>query len=481
MKIIFTSIFTILLVGVFGQDFMTTNAIIVADGEGSHHPQIEILNDGVPAITWTDGASKNIYFAKHDGISGFNTPIQLNPTGLDVQSYNWSGPDLAIEGDNIYVVFKSYGYETGGIYVVKSTNNGTTFGDTVRVDDLADGFAQYPDLTVLNDTVYVTFMNHDTGGSNPSYDVARSVDGGLTFGDEVLGGTLITGEACDCCQPEISVNDDFLMVFYRNNDDNIRDIKAVISYDRGASFTDWISADDHNWLIPACPATGPDTRFIDDSKIAVTYKSEVDDNPKVFLNIYDLDADVSVEMIEIYSSDAMANSLNYPQVCFDDGMLGIVWEDFATGTSLDVFFNSSSSTDIDFNPDNALNLTELAGVQSKPDIALNSGIFHVVYADAMDNNLYYLQVGEPNSLPEFNSELSFNTYMSATNEQLIVDFSGKELDHLSITISDINGKLIEMQTMANSHFEMSTKDWSSGVYLVTLTGNGQRVTKKVVR
>ena len=119
----------------------------------------------------------------------------------------------------------------------------------MRVDNLSSGFGQYPDIAVLNDTVWVTFMDHDASGLNPQYVVAKSVDGGLTFSSEVVAGEIYGDEACDCCQPELIVNEDYVIVYFRNNDNNIRDIKGVISYDRGDVFTDFFSVDDHLWQL----------------------------------------------------------------------------------------------------------------------------------------------------------------------------------------------------------------------------------------
>src|SRR5690606_27882932 len=100
-------ILTFLLLGVtasgFSQVFTATTPIPVATGLGNYHPQMELTTDGVPAVIWVDNNGKDLYFAKHNGVDAFNTPVQLNPAGMDVQSYNWSGPDLKVEGNNIYV------------------------------------------------------------------------------------------------------------------------------------------------------------------------------------------------------------------------------------------------------------------------------------------------------------------------------------------------------------------------------------------
>jgi len=370
------------------QSFSSTSPISVAPGLGSYHPQIEVLNDGKAGVLWTDFSDKNIYFAKHDGSNVFETPIQLNPAGFDIQSYTWSGPDLSTEGDKVYVVFRSDGYETGHIYVVKSNDNGATFGDTVRVDQNLVGFGQYPDIAVLNDTVWVTFMDHDAGGLDPQYVVARSADGGQTFDTEVSASSLWGAEACDCCQPEIIVNDNKVIVLFRNNDSNTRDIKAVVSNDRGATFTDMFSVDDHNWVINSCPSTGPDARFLSDDIVVAAYKTSISSMAEIYVNQYNLQSGSSDALVQLMATGAANQQLNFPQLDTKNGVMGVVWE--GSGQSLDVFMNTSSSGASGLNPDNAFNLTEAGGVQSKPDIAVGDGFFHVVYADNSD--LVYVQV-----------------------------------------------------------------------------------------
>ena len=483
MKKITLSLLSIFaIITVIGQDFEVTNSIQVADGFGNHHAQIEIIEGGRVGVTWTDAASKNIYFAKHDGVGAFAEPVQLNPDGLEVQSYTWSGPDLVVEGDNVFVVFRSAGYDMGHIYVVKSTDKGETFGDTVRVDHLAEGYGQYPDIAVLNDTVYVTFMNHDAGGLNPSYDVVRSVDGGATFESVVLAGYLLPGEACDCCPPEIIVNNSRLMVVFRNNDDNVRDIKSVISMDRGESFTDWISLDNHEWTIISCPSTGPDARFISESKMAAVYRTKVDGHVKLFLNIYDLSADESVALVDINADAGLNTSVNYPQLCYDSDQIGVVWEDAGNaGTSLDVFFNASSVSSIDFAPENALNLTAISGVQTKPDIVLKNGIFHIVHAGS-DNALHYLQVGETNSISEQNNTLDFTAYLSAKNENLQIGMAPEVLgENPLLTITNLQGQIIFTEKVLSTALMVDTKLWGKGMYVITIITNHQSTSKKVIK
>lgn len=454
----------------FGQSFSTKESYPVATGNGYHHPQIEIAGDNLPLVSWTHSSEQSVYIAKHNGIDGFNAPIRLNPDGFPIQSYSWSGPDIAIDGSNVYVVFRSYGYEIGHVYIVKSTDYGATFSDTIRVDNLADGFPQFPDITAMNDTVWVTFMDHDAAGMNPEYVVARSVDGGLTFESEVAGGALLGDEACDCCPPEIIVNENYVILFFRNNASNIRDIKAVVSLDRGASFSEWFSVDDHMWSIMSCPSTGPDARFLDPHTIVSVYKTEVSGESKIFINEYDVASDVSNGLVEIYNEGGSPMSRNYPQVAVNDGNIGVVWEGFESST--DVFINASSSGVAGFLPENAMNLTNAVNIQGKPDIALTANTFHVVYADIPSNAIHYMALQYLLSDESIDQKPVLIQQLDNTLRFQI------ELEGL-VQIFSVSGQVILEKTITDQS-SIDLNRLPKGTYIVKVSSGNQEQIKKII-
>jgi hypothetical protein len=479
MKIIY--LIGALYIGIssFGQNFSASTPIEVSTGFGLNHPQIEIANDGMPLVSWTNPSG--VYVAKHDGGNAFNTPVQLNPSGFDVQNYNWSGPDMAIDGNNVYVVFRSLGYSTGHVYLVKSTDNGASFGDTVRVDDLATGYGQYPDVAVFQDTIWVTFMDHDNSGFDPQYVVARSTDGGLTFETEVAAGSLLSAEACDCCQPEIIVDENRVIVFLRNNNSNIRDIKAVVSTDRGATFTDWFSVDDHSWSINSCPSTGPDARFLDGSTAVAIYKSGSSGDAAIYINQYDLEADASISEVQITSSTSTNESVNYPQLAIENGIIGVVWEALNSNFGRDVWINSSSSGVDGLNPDNAFNLTDSLTTQSKPDIAISDGYFHVVYADNSAGHIKYLKTFSLTGLEEDNIEVNLSLYPNPAVEELYVSFELPTRYIGSVEIVDMQGrKVYNAPIKGENKFstEINVSSWKTGVYICNVMLNSQVYTKQ---
>lgn len=457
-------------------DFIRSSPLLVADGYGNHHPQIEITSDNLPGISWTSAGTSSIYFSKMNGMGVFETPQKLNPDGLDVWSYNWSGPDFAVEGANVYAVFKA---NSGQCYLVKSSDNGVSFGDTVRVASASAIDPSFPDVAVYNDTVYVTFMNHvSVGGVSPSYVLARSVDGGLSFEEFVLASDAFSDEVCDCCPPEILVNANYVAIYFRDNESNIRDIKAVFSTDRGLTFSSLISIDEHGWYLLSCPSTGPDARLIDGNHVVSVYKSTVDSEAKVFANKADLNTGLSLETQEIWVTSSPGLSRNYPQLAAESDRLGLVWEELGDGTSIDVFFNVSPTDTLNFDPDVAINLTNQSGVQSKPDIALIDGIFHIVYANSTDGNLYYLQVTESNNVTENAFATPAKIFPSPFTSNFTIQV--EEPGQVDLVIYDIVGQVM-LENKVNHQLYVETSNWPNGAYLVKLSSSTESTFQKIIK
>ena len=396
--LLFTTMCFLLLIPLNAQDFVVSPPVSVAPGYGNYHPQIEVLGDQELGMVWTNSATNQLYFCKRTGENTFATPVHLNPDGTEVQDYNWSGPDLCAWNNKVYVAYHDLGYETGHIYLVKSEDYGVTFGDTVRIDNLVDEYAQFPDVAVYNDTLYVAYMTHGFTTMNPQMVLSRSVDGGQTFEPLVNATDWLGIEVCDCCQPEIAVDAERIIVYYRQNDVNVRDIKAVVSYDRGATFTNAFSPDDHNWNINACPSTGPDGRFLDNGNPVCIYKTNVSGDAKLFVNEYDLVSDNTVNLVDIYMDGASNTGVNYPQIAVSGSLIGIVWEALGSGT--DVYFNASDAGVTGLLPTHAINITNVTNSQSKPDIAILDGAFHIIYSELSGAEVKYVRVNAVNSLAE---------------------------------------------------------------------------------
>lgn len=465
---------------VTAQDFVASSPITVANGLGNYHPQIEVLGDGELGVIWTSAVGDDLYFAKGDGVDQFLTPVQLNPAGLPVQDYNWSGADLIVEGNNVYVIFRSLGYETGHIYLVKSTDNGVTFGDTVRVDNMLNHYGQFPDVTVHNDTVYVAYMTHGFVTMDPQFVVSRSVDGGATFEAEVDVTSWLGDEACDCCQGEIIVDANRVIVFYRENELNTRDIKAVVSHDRGTTFTQYLPIDDHNWTIAACPSTGADARFMTNEIIVSAYRTTVATVPKIYLNEYNVVTDVSLNSMDVNMSGASNSGINYPQIDYDNNLLGIVWEGLGSGT--DIFFNGSSTGIAGIISINAINVTNASNSQSKPDIAIKNGTYHIVYAELSGNVVKYCRVYSSTGISEMSTNFT-TIYPNPSSGVVTINLANTQNENLLVTVLSAKGDVVEtrMPQQISGSMNLDLSHLQTGIYFVQLTFDDRTEVHRVVK
>lgn len=454
------------------QNFEPSAPITVASGYGNYHPQMEILGDGQLGIIWTDLTTQNLYFSKSTAPGVFTTPIQLNPAGHEVQTYNWSGPDLYASGSNVYVAFHDLGYETGHVYLVKSTDYGVTFGDTVRVDNFVDSYPQFPDVVVHNDTIYVAYMKEGFSVLNPQQVLSRSVDGGLTFETYVNASEWVGEEACDCCQPDLIVDDTRVIIFYRQNASNTREVKGVVSYDRGVTFTEFISVDEYNWTIAACPSTGPDARFLDNGNAVCAYRTSIGGVSKIFVAEYDWTTGTVINEADIYTDGIANTGISFPQIFVDGSLIGIVWEGLDSGT--DVFFNASSTGVTNLLPQNAINVTNITGSQSKPDIVVENGNYHIVYSELTGAEVRYVAINDVTAVDE-SAHSQVSSYPNPVASELTIDLTKSAISSGTISILDVTGRIVYSTEFSEQLVVIPTADLIGGMYFIQVVGADKKI------
>lgn len=137
-----------------------------------------------------------------------------------------------------------------------SKDQGTTWSPPapVHADRTPQTVRGFFDATVLaNGEVAVAYLN-DIPGHPHERDLKFVTSKGDHFGDV----KTLDPFTCDCCNISLLVDTKgTLNLYYRENQDNIRDIYKMTSTDNGATFTkaDNLYAD--NWKVNGCPHSGP--------------------------------------------------------------------------------------------------------------------------------------------------------------------------------------------------------------------------------
>ena len=150
------------------------------------------------------------------------------------------------------------GPATTQIMVCTSTNNGQTWTAPQAVDadptpNLLRGFF---DAAVLpNGELAVAYLKDVAGSTKHEERNLRLV---VTKNGQFQPERIIDPEVCDCCNVSLLVDaKGALHVYYRDNNDNIRDMAHMVSTDNGATFSTPQTLYADNWKINGCPHSGP--------------------------------------------------------------------------------------------------------------------------------------------------------------------------------------------------------------------------------
>ncbi len=140
-------------------------------------------SDDVFAL-WQDSRNDDgdIYFAHSpDGGQTWKASIRVNH---DVPGLTQSAPDIALGGSGIlHAVWADSRAGTMDIYYSRSTDNGTTWSNEVRVNDVFTGVQQTPAIAALGNKVCIVWEDGRVAYARNIY-ADCSTDGGSTWGTD---------------------------------------------------------------------------------------------------------------------------------------------------------------------------------------------------------------------------------------------------------------------------------------------------------
>ena len=214
-----------------GETFSTPENISNNPGT-SALPAIAVNGNNV-YIVWNDATFGNfdIFSSKStDGGETFSTPenISNNPG-------NSALPAIAVNGNNVYVIWID---DTDGfdeIFFSKSTDGGETFSTPENISNIP-GISAFPAIAVNGNNVYVVWSD-DTDGFDEIF-FSKSTDGGETFSTpEIISNNDIGNNDSFSYQPSISVYGNNVYVVWHDDPQGERNIFIVKSTDGGQTFS----------------------------------------------------------------------------------------------------------------------------------------------------------------------------------------------------------------------------------------------------
>lgn len=322
-------------------------------------------------VVWgdnTEGEGFNfdtLYKNSRDGGETFDSSRNLSndPLGSTV-------PQVAASGNDVHVVWQS-DLLGGDILYKRSTDGGKNFGPTINLSD--DLISRSPDIAISGDNVYVVWIDVDPLGGPSQLSYRRSTDGGVNFDPAV---DLSSGEPRPSTsiaafgdnvyivwREIINVNND--EIFFRKSTDNgqVFELPINLSNDPSDSITPDVSAFNNN--------------------VYVVWDDDNPGSDEIFFR-KSTDSGVSFDPpVNISNSPDESDDPNITAA--SDNYVYVVWEDDDPIDPLvrDIFFRKSTNAGVNFDP--TINLSNNNQFSSNSDVAASGLDVYIVWKDFVGN------------------------------------------------------------------------------------------------
>jgi len=246
-------------------------------GAGASEPTVAVDGrTGAVYVAWI-ARGGDAYVARVErGVAG--APVRVNDRPGEATAHAQAPAQVAVGPDGtVYVAWQKAipvpgrEFPASELRLARSTDGGRSFEPAVTVNDDAGGppsSHSFHDIAVAADgTVYVSWIDsrerdraraagaaHPGTLPPPDVRVARSADGGRTFGP----GVIVARGVCPCCRTALAVVGRTVYVAWRHVfPGEVRDIVVARSDDAGESFSAPVRVHADGWAIAGCPHAGP--------------------------------------------------------------------------------------------------------------------------------------------------------------------------------------------------------------------------------
>ncbi len=219
---------------------------------------------GAMLLTWTEkDAAGTGTFCMAQSADGGQTfaDRRVIVTGKGISGSRLMRPKVMTKKDGSLVAVFSNRTDVNGkraldIQVSTSTDNGLTWTTPKSADsDPTPCVRGFFDAVILpNDELAIAYLKDVAGSTKHEERNLRLV---LTKNGQFLPERIIDSVVCDCCNISMLVDaNGALNVYYRDNNDDVRDMARMTSTDNGLTFSKPQIMFTDNWKIAGCPHSG---------------------------------------------------------------------------------------------------------------------------------------------------------------------------------------------------------------------------------
>jgi hypothetical protein len=337
---------------------------VTVTASGASNPTVAIGAGGAALVAWVgvEANASNVWVARSDQNAGFSAPVRANDIDGDAAPHEQAPAQIAAgpEG-NVYVLWQNNTVLEGRMYpysdlrLARSTDGARTFEPAVFVNDDAGGppaSHTFHDIAVGPDgVVYVSWIDsrvraehdrlqsangdgahagHGGEGPGPEIRMAKSTDGGRTFGPSVV----VAENACPCCRTSLAVAaDGTVYLSWRTVlEGNIRDVVVAHSGDGGATFTTARRVSEDDWVFDACPHAGSSLTVDQAGRLHVAWYTGTDERPGIHTAV-SIDGGATFGELQPILTGEWVPPSQVKLAALPDGRVAATWDDRRSGTT----------------------------------------------------------------------------------------------------------------------------------------------------
>ena len=288
--------------------------INLSDNAGfSEHPQIASVGNLI-YVVWVDDSSgeREIMFSKSsDSGKTFSNSIVISRNSMSPYHV-----ELAAEGQNVYVVWNSFGMETSNIILLSKSNDaGKTFGELTEIG--VGDMETYPKIAANTDEYYIAWDRRD----NQATEILL-IKGHKDFKmDNVTQLGKLNNEGIDGGESQVAVDADHVIVSWASNIPvDKKYIYISSSINKGNSFA-------NNIPLSSANSSNVENILIDDN-LYVVWQDNIDGNQEIFYTKSNTNG------TSIYKSINVSNNIGVsecPSITVSTSGIHMIWEDDTTG------------------------------------------------------------------------------------------------------------------------------------------------------
>ena len=386
---------------------------------GNRCPRLALDAAGNPMVLMGKSGEGLFLATSDNGV--FNTPIPI-PTLENVFMADAEGPSIAVHGSTLGLAYQVSGeWATGGQYM-STQDGGQTWSESFPISPNATEDHFMPMLAFDdngNPFVAVKF------GDDPMVveGVMRSTNGGQTFESaQPASADVGSGLACECCPSKTIFGHGRCYSVYRQNDENLRDMRLVSSED-GATWDHQLDLDPTDWVINACPETGASLAWLPDGRLASTFRSSGNGAAEVYVNVSDVASPMSSEVGATVpvTNFAEAGNQDQPHIACGPTHTAVVWQENSGGWEIHAASSANDALPWGLSNQGAPISTSLSGSNLHPEVAIHGSKVHVIWKNSGSGQVMYLRgTLEGSGLVESGSESGATLRRLGPNQVRIV-------------------------------------------------------------